>query len=846
MALLFQSSRRYFLRHPWQSGLAVLGITVAVAVVVGIDLANVSARRAFQLSVEGVAGRATHEITGGASGLDEAIYSALRTAGWQRLAPVVEGWVTRPEERRRPLRLFGIDPFAEALFRDFTRNLRQGESTGDLGAFLTEPGAVVLGADLAQELGLRKGGHFDVVHAGRHHQLVVVGVLEAADRLARRSGRDLLVADMATAQEILGQEGRLSRIDILFEAGEEGAAALLKLLPLGTGLTAKTARSDTLEQMTRAFRLNLEALSLLALLVGMFLIYNTMTFSVVRRRRQLGILRAMGVTRREVFALVLGEAALMGLVGSAVGVGAGILLAQSLLHLVTRTINDLYFVLNVSGMSLSPTTLAKGLVLGVLGTVLAALLPAIEATRAAPRAVLVRSQLERQVRKILPRLGGFGIILIITTFGLLALPSKSLVLSFAAIFLLTLGCACLVPPLTFGAAHLLRPAMTRLFGLLGSMAARGVASNLSRTGVAVTALVIAVAMSIGVGVMVRSFRTTLVDWLEVTLVADIYVAPTDISNRGPSKPLDPSLVERLTTAPGVEYSTTFRRLKIDTDLGPATLMVLGIEPRAFRSFTFVEGGREEVWRRFEQGEVIISEPYAYHHDLTVGDEVELLTDRGRQRFPVAGVYYNYASERGIVSLHRQTWGNFWDGEEVQTLGLYTAPGVDPDRLIEDLRQQVGSVQSLTFSPNRALRRGALEIFDRTFLITGVLRTLALGVAFLGILSALMALQLERAREVAVLRTIGLTPRQVWALMTAQTGLMGLIAGLLSVPLGLALALLLLEVINRRAFGWTLLLDPSPGVCFQAVLLAVVAALLAGLYPAYRMARSSPALALREE
>lgn len=821
----------------------MLGITVAVAVVVGIDLANESARRAFQLSVEGVAGRATHEITGGASGLDEKLYADLRTAGWRRVAPVVEGWVTRPETPRRPLRLFGVDPFAEALFRDFTRDLRQGESAGDLGVFLTEPGAVVLGAELAAELGLTIGDSLEVVFGGRNHPLPVAGVLHSTDRLAQRSSRDLLVVDIATAQEILGREGRLSRIDALLEADD---ADLRPLLPADAELLAKTARSDTLEQMTRAFRLNLQALSLLALLVGMFLIYNTMTFSVVRRRTLIGILRAMGVTRREMFALVLGEAAILGLVGSILGGALGFLLAKGLLRLVTRTINDLYFVLQVDGVSAPPESLAKGLLLGLVGTTLAALGPAVEAVRAAPRAVLVRSQLERQTRRTLPRLSGFGAVLIVVSFVLLAVPSKSLVLSFAAIFLFTLGCACLVPPLTFLAAHLLRPPMARLFGLLGSMAARGVAANLSRTGVAVAALVIAVAMSIGVGVMVSSFRTTLVDWLEVTLVADVYVAPTDISNRGPSRPMDLDLVERLISAPGVGYATTFRRLQIDTDLGPATLMVLGIDPRAFRSFTFKEGQREEVWSRFLAGAVVVSEPYAYHHDLKVGDEVELLTDQGRRKFPVAGIYYNYASERGIVCLHRQTWGRFWEGDEVQTLGLYADSGVSPDSLAEDLRQQVTGDQQLTFSPNRELRRGALEIFDRTFVITGVLRLLALGVAFLGILSALMALQLERARELAVLRTSGLTPRQVWGLVTAQTGLMGLVAGVLSVPLGLALALLLIEVINRRAFGWTLLFDPSPAVWLQAVVLAILAALLAGLYPAHRMAQSSPALALREE
>ena len=762
------------------------------------------------------------------------------------MAPVVEGWVHRPEERQRPLRLFGVDPFAEALFRDFTRNLQQGNSAGDLGAFLTQPGAAVLSPDLLQELGLGPGDRLQVTHGGRDHHLSVVGVLEPSDDLARRSSRDLLVVDLATAQEILSFEGKLHRIDLILGGEERTPEALRELLPAGVRLATKTARSDSLEQMTRAFHLNLEALSLLALLVGMFLIYNTMTFSVVQRRALIGRLRAMGVTRREIFRMVLGEAAALGLLGSLAGAFLGTLLARGLLRLVTRTINDLYFVLHVESVAIPPESLLKGLLLGLVGTLLATLGPAREATHATPRAALQRSHLEQRTRRGLPRLLGVGIALAAFAGALLLWPTKSLLVSFGAIFFFTLGCACLVPPLTYAAARLLHPPMARSFGLLGSMAARGVAASLSRTGVAVSALVIAVAMSIGVGVMVRSFRATLVDWLEVSLTADVYVAPADVGTRGPSQPMDLDVVQRIVEAPGVAHATTFHRLEIDTDQGPSTLMVLGIDPRAFRSFSFVRGNAEDIWESFEQGAVVISEPYAYHHGLAAGDDVELHTDQGPRRFPIAGVYYNYASDRGIVSIHQETWKKHWDILEVQTLGLYTEEGTDLDGLIEDLRQRAGSPQQLTFSPNRELRKGALVIFDRTFLITAVLRLLALGVAFIGVLSALMALQLERSRELAVLRANGLTPRQVWGLVTTQTGLMGLVAGLLSVPLGLALALLLIEIINRRAFGWTLLLDPSPSVLVQAVLLALAAALLAGLYPARRMARSSPALALREE
>ncbi len=844
MSLLFRSSRRYLVRHPWQIGLSILGVAMAVAVVVGVDLANASATRAFRLSVEGVAGRATHEITAGPGGVDEALYVRLRRAGFRRAAPVVEGWVAAPARPRRPLRLFGVDPFAEDLFRTFTRSLEQGDSSGDLGRFLTEPGATLVSAELAAELEVAAGETFEVRHGGREHRLVLIGLLAPDTELARRSSRDLLVVDIAGAQEVLGGGGHLGRIDLVLEGDDE--KRLRELLPPGTELAAKSARSGALDQMTRAFRLNLQALSLLALLVGMFLIYNTMTFSVVQRRPLIGALRAMGVTRREIFRLVLAEAALIAVVGSGLGTAAGMALARGLLGLVVQTINDLYFVLTVQAVETPLWGLAKGACLGLAGTLLATLAPAREATEAPPRAVLLRSQLERRARRALPRLTAAGGGFLLLAAALLAVPTKSLPIAFAAIFVFVLGVSCLVPPLTFVSMRLARPLMARLFGILGSLAARGVAATLSRTGVAVAALVVAVAMTVGVTIMVRSFRATLVDWLAVTLQADVYVSPVDTGGRGARRALDPGVEGRARSFPGVAYLTTYQRVEVASPRGPTQLVVLGIERPAFRVLSFAEGDRDDAWRRFTAGAVLISEPYAYHHDLEPGDRLELATDHGARSFEVAAIYTDYGSDRGAVTVHRRTYERFWDDRTVQSLGLFAADGVDGPALARALGEAVGDLQELRLTPNRELRRAALEIFDRTFAITAVLRLLAMTVAFLGILSALMALQLERARELGTLRANGMTPGQVWGLVTAQTSLTGLVAGLAAVPVGIALATLLIRIINRRSFGWTLHMELEPGVLLQAVLLAFVSALLAGLYPAWKMSRSSPALALREE
>jgi putative ABC transport system permease protein len=857
LSSLARSSRRYLLRHPWQFGLAVLGVALGVAVVVAIDLANASARRAFTLSTEAVTGKATHQVMGGPEGLPDAVFRRLvLEAGIERAAPVVEDWVTvpaAPGEPSRTLHLLGIDPFSEAPFRGYLSGVTGSgpdRAAIDLGLLLTRPGAGVLAAGTAAELGLRIGGTFRVRAAGAEKTVELTGTLQPRDENTGRAIADLLIMDVAAAQELLGRTGRLDRIDLIVPEGAEGRRQLARaaaVLPPGARILPAAGRTRTMDEMTRAFRLNLTALSLLALVCGAFLIYNTMTFSVVQRRSAIGILRALGVTRREVFALVLGEALVVAVLGTAAGLAGGVLLGRGLVRLVTQTINDLYFVVSVRELAVPAAVLLKGTALGLGATLLAALVPALEATQAPPRAVLIRSDLEARLRRALPRATALGAALLVAGAGLLAFSGRALAPSFGGLFAVILGFALLTPAATVLLMRLLRRPMGALFGVLGRMAAGGVAASLSRTAVAIAALVVAVSVTVGLGVMIQSFRGTVVRWLDMFLQADVYVAVPSRAGGFSGGRLDPAIAERAAALPGVERIRLLRRVELPSPSGPIPLVVIGTDDRGLRSFELKTGRPAEVWPAFQRGgAVLVSEPFAWRTGIGRGGTVRLRTALGDREFPVAGVYYNYASDRGVVLMSRATYLRFWNDPTLSGFSLELAPGADPDRFIRRLRATIGAGRALSIQSNRALKRLSLAIFDRTFLITGVLRFLAGLVAFIGVLSSLMALQLERHRELGVLRANGLTPGQVWQLMTSQTGLMGLAAGLLSLPVGLTLAAVMIYVVNRRSFGWTIRMEVAPGVLLQALLLALAAALLAGLYPAYKMARTSPAAALREE
>jgi len=259
-----------------------------------------------------------------------------------------------------------------------------------------------------------------------------------------------------------------------------------------------------------------------------------------------------------------------------------------------------------------------------------------------------------------------------------------------------------------------------------------------------------------------------------------------------------------------------------------------------------EGDPAATWSRVREGAVLVSEPFAFRHRLPpTGGAVILETDRGPARFEVAGIYYDYATEQGTVLMAREVYERHWDDRARSSVAAYAAPGHDPARVADAIRTALGG-RALRVTENRALRREALRVFDRTFAVTDALRLLAVVVAVIGVWSALLALQLERTRELGTLVALGLLPRQLWGLTLLETGLVGLAAGLLSLPLGLALAAILVEVINVRSFGWTMALELPPAVLLQALALSVLAALLAAVYPVVRLQRMSVAAALRQE
>jgi putative ABC transport system permease protein len=367
---------------------------------------------------------------------------------------------------------------------------------------------------------------------------------------------------------------------------------------------------------------------------------------------------------------------------------------------------------------------------------------------------------------------------------------------------------------------------------------------------------VAVSVIIGVGVMIGSFRQTVVRWLDQVLQADIFISPPSLQSNQLANDLDATVVQVIDGFPSILRSATARHVDVTaevpgTDIANPTIVPLRVSALsndlagADRQYRSSVGDATATWQAVREGGVLINEPMANRYDLQVGDTLPIQTDQGMHEFPIVGITVDF-DVNAVATLDDAIYRQWWNDDAISNIGLFVEPGVEVDATVNELRTALAAQSGALVTSNRGTREQALAVFDRTFAITVALQLLATLVAFIGIFSTLMSLQLERQREIGILRATGMTRRQLWRLSLLETGLIGSSAGLLALPVGMVLALILIYIINLRSFGWTLELNPTPRIFVQAFAIALGAALLAGIYPAWKMGQIEPATAVRSE
>ena len=860
--------RAHALQRPFRALLSIAGVALGVLASVAIGTANMQVLRSFEQAVTTVAGPATLEIAGHELGVDETIMTAVRAVeGVVSAAPVIEEAVvvTQGTSPGQTLEILGLDLLSEARTRGF--QILETETEAALEALLA-PDALYLGRQVAADWNLGVGSIIEGTVGGRLIRLRVVGLIH--NEAARSSLWDrLAVMDIAAAQLLFQSIGRLDRIELVTTPDrplDDIAASLRAVLPPHLVVQRPTQRTEQVENMVWAFQLNLAIMSWVGLLVGTFLIYNTIAFVVTQRRREIGIYRALGMTEWRVAGLFLLEAGLLGLLGGLLGGLGGIWLARSLVSLVSRTISDLYVPVTSGGLMLSMdivtlAAVAKGVLLGTVVSMVGALGPSVEAARTVTVRALAPGDYESTHRLRAGLCGWIGLVLMALA-GLCSLmgPVGDLPLFGYIATLCVLGSLSFLAPLCIQALGMRRPRQESqtmmLGGSLRHIAADQAARHPGRNSVTVSALMVGLSIMIGVAVMVRSFRDTVEVWVDETVMADLVVAPQawlqgkQVGQA--SSALPGTWRATLSAIDGIAAVDALREVSVDVDGQRVALVSRDLQLHAQRSrYRMIHGDSTVALRRAaETGGVLLSEVLATRLRLHEGSKVLITTPAGAVSVSVEGVFYDYATDGGKMVIDRAWYQREWHDDRVSVFPIYLDAGADAEQIRQSIVTHVTGKDGTTVPPlvirNHELRKEILEIFDRSFVLTYVLEAIAVLVAVLGIVNTLVTAVLERRREFATLRAIGAGARQVERLVLWEAAYLGLIGAVLGVVGGLLLALLLIHVVNKQSFGWTIQMTVPGGLILQAVGLALTAALVAGYFPARWAARQPLVEGLREE
>ncbi|RRJ85025.1 ABC transporter permease [Aestuariirhabdus litorea] len=814
----------HYRNHPWQLLLMWVGIAVGVATIIAVELLNDSARRSIIQTQQALYPGATHLLEGDPVTLEGFYRRLLREVPGVRAMPILSVPLSDPATGQR-IELWGIDPFSLSGF-----SLPVGQPSGEgirSQELIRYPNGLYLSANAARALQWSSSQERVLLGPRGEHRLRLLGTLPPSQG-GDASSAPLAIMDIGPAMEIFKETPELSQVWL--KLGPKEQQALRALLPADLNLASLADQTQQLLQMRNAFELSLNALSAMALLMGLFLVYNSSHFGFLQRQPLLAQLRALGVSNREISHYLVVEYALLSATASVFAVPLGWLLALQLGALM-----DSGLMASDTSISLVGGNLPLALGIGCGASFGACLIPFLSSPGASPRpfggAVAAHPDDNKLPHWQLPA----ALCLLLVALLLLMLPGTPMLVSYGAITSLLLGSALLAPLLVRGlliGAEALWAGRVQTWGWQGLLILRETLGNLSRTRVALSALMVAVATSFGMQLMIHSFRDSVEQWLEQRLNAPLYLRMSAGPERlRPSIP--PALLSELKAMPDMDEisevafeSAWVRDRKVE-------LIVGNFPPPAQTGYRLLEDNGLSPWPQLEtRATTLISEPLAYHLQLGVGERLKVRLHGHPMELEVIAIFQDYGSEQGRLLVSNRLYERYYSKTPASALGLYTT--LDSQSLYQKIpKRWKNDVDIINQS---ALRSRSLAVFDQTFAITSALQLLAVVVAFMGLFASLLAILLERRHHLRAFHQLGLSAGERAGLLLSEGAIIGFCAGLLAIPCGEALAWMLLKAINLKAFGWNLYLTQHSALWLQPIALAGTAALLASLYPAWRVTR----------
>jgi len=849
MRLLTLISWPYLRKHAVRSMLTVVGIILGVAVFVAMHTANQAVFFAFERTVDRIAGSAQLQVSAGEGGFEEEVLEAVQNAPEVAVAvPVIEApAATRPAGQGNVL-ILGVDMTGDQSLRDYDFESGDEAVVDDPLMFLAQPDSIIITKEFSGRNRLSTGDKLTLSTMVGDKAFTVRGVMRSGG-LTSAFGGNLIVMDIYAAQRVFGRGRRFDRIDLKLKDGvsiDAGRAALRKTLGVGFDVEQPSARGQQLESTLAVYAISMNISSVFALFIGMFIIYNSFSIAVTQRRSEIGILRALGAPRHQIRNLFLVESAVSGLIGSMLGIILGIIGARAMVGTISGMLEGIYGVAErAEEVSADPRLLGSALVIGVCTSMMAAWLPARNASRVDPVQALQKgkSQVltagENRVRR------ATAAALMVLAVACLWLGS---VLFYAGYVLVIVASLLLVPTLALWSARGLRPVLKWLRPVEGALAADSLIQSPRRTSGAVAALMLSLGQVIGLGGVGRESYNSIVDWLDTALNPDLFVSGSqNLSDRTFRFP--ESIGKEIAAIDGVSDVQSVRSMRTNVRGTPVLLVVVNMpsfEQHGHRAMVSQDPRGMYPLAKTGQG-VIVSDNFARLQRTTLGRTVDLASPDGLVSLPIVGIVTDWSDQQGAVFLDRSVYERHWKDDTANVFRVYVRPGVDPQAVRQRITERLAPAQPrLLVLTNKEVRDWVLQLTGQWLQLTYSQVFIAVIVAILGIVNTLTVSIIDRKREIGVLRAVGGSRRQIRQTVWMEAVAIGLVGLVLGVLFGAANLYFMLQITGRDLSGMYLPYRFPFDLVVMLLPTILAAALFSALWPAESAVRMSLVEALEYE
>lgn len=806
------------------SFLSILGVALGIGLFVGVRAASDRAIASFEGDIQGINPRVTHEIIA-RSGVDfpDHVYALVRRAEDDSF-PILRttGYI---QSSGTPIQIIGLYTVRAVSLAGEGENGRY-----DMEGYYRTPNGVLIPASLARKLSVGVGGVLRASVYDRIFDLKIIGILNS-----QRIPGDTLIMDLGNFQEFLGRVGYLTKIDLVVDDRE--AEKIEEMLPDYLTVQRKEKVIENQRALMASFRYNLLFVSLIAVLVGIFLLYNTIFVSMVKRRREIGILRGLGIGRKTVMALFTIQGLFLGITGSLIGAVLGQFFAFYSIKAVENTVSTIYGGVSLAGIFLAGKDILSSLGLGFSVSLVASVIPAYESSKVMPCEALHEGSFEGKYKEYQKVLSSIGVLSIagggvVSYIDYRVPPFDFPYLAYCGVLLLILGFTLLSPLYLRATLRVIKSPISRVFKGSGKLATGEIGGSLYRFSVALMSVAISSALVFALLTSIYSLRSSLKMWIDRNITADVFIKPASCLSNYCYTPLSREVVEVLENYPEVAGVDRFRVLQVEL-FGKKVVAGFG-ETNKLRKFGnkkyFKEGDAERLMRLENAKEVSISDYLSVKYNLKKGDEVVLRTPRGREAFTVNNSFISYSTTGGFVYLDRRWLREFWGLNDATQVSIYLKEGRNVSQFIEKLRNRFSRDYSLEIMNNRELRERILSIFNKSFSITYAIELIAIVVSLIGMVNALLVLVLEKRRELSIIRYLGGSFGQIRNMIVLAAGVIGMAGVLLGTVMGPIISTVIIHVINRLSFGWdvSVRVPLLPLICLMGVLF--VTSLTAGYIP----------------